>query len=367
MNGATTAGSSLALPTHPSSRQGRRGLFALALLAVGASLVALGMGAVGIAPIQTLAILAGKLGVDGIAEFASNQQGVLLSIRLPRVLLSAAVGAALAISGAAMQGLFRNPLADPGLVGISSGAALAATATIVLGEALALELAEGARILLLPFAAFLGSLVTTFLVWRVATRSGHTAVATMLLAGIALNALAGAGTGVLTLLATDPQLRTLTFWTLGSLNGATWPALWVVLSMTAPALLLIPRLSRALNALLLGEADARHLGIEVERVKLAIVLLTALAVGATVAACGMIGFVGLAAPHLIRLLLGADHRVLLPGAALLGAALLVIADLAARTMVAPAEIPIGIVTALLGAPFFLWLMLREVERGGGLR
>ncbi len=366
MSGAVTAGS-LSLPALPLAKQGKRALGLLALLVVAASFVAVGVGAVGIAPAQTLAILAESLGVGGISEFAANQQSVLLSIRLPRVLLSIAVGAALAISGAAMQGLFRNPLADPGLVGISSGAALAATATIVLGEALAPELPETARTLLLPVAAFLGSLATTFLVWRVATRSGHTAVATMLLAGIALNALTGAGTGVLTLLATDPQLRTLTFWTLGSLNGATWPALWIVLTMSAPALILIPRLSRALNALLLGEAEARHLGIEVERVKAAIVLLTALAVGATVAACGMIGFVGLAAPHLIRLLLGADHRVLLPGAALLGAALLVLADLAARTVVAPAEVPIGIVTTLLGAPFFLWLMVREAEHGGLFR
>lgn len=356
--------------TLPLTRQAnvrvRRHRLTLVALLVAAMLLAVGVGAVTIAPLQVLAIAAKQLGVSIIAgsAFSSVHEGVLMGIRLPRVAMAITVGAALGMCGAVMQGLFRNPLADPSLIGISSGAAFAATAAIVMGNAVTDDLPKIARALLVPLAAFGGSLATTLIVWRLSTRAGHTVVATLLLAGVALNALAGAATGVLTLVATDPQLRSVVFWTLGSLNGATWSSLGIVATLTAPAVLGLPRLARALNALLLGESDARHLGIEVERVKRLAVVLTALAVGATVAMCGMIGFVGLAAPHLVRLSLGADHRALLPSAALLGALLLTLADVGARTIVAPAEVPIGIVTALLGAPYFLWLLLRETERGG---
>ena len=259
---------------------------------------------------------------------------ILGQIRLPRTLLGLAVGAVLALSGVAMQGLFRNPLADPGLVGVSSGAAL------------------------LSACAFAGGLGVTALVYRLGRRDGQTSVVTMLLAGIALNALAFACIGLFTYLADDATLRTLTFWNLGSLNGASYARLWPLLLITGAVALWLPRRAKALNALLLGESEARHLGFEVEKLKRELVLCTALGVGAAVAAAGLIGFIGLVVPHLVRLVAGPDHRVLLPASALAGASLLLFADLAARLVLAPAEMPIGIVTALIGAPFFLYLLLR---------
>jgi iron complex transport system permease protein len=333
---------------------------ALALGTLGALLVVavllnVGSGAVHITPAEVVTILLGQLGVTLDVPVAPQQEAVLLAIRLPRVLLGVLVGAALAVSGAAMQGLFRNPLADPGLLGVSTGAALAAASVIVLG---------GAGVWLLPVAAFLGGLVVTLLVYTLATTQGRTAVATMLLAGVAINALAGAATGFLTFLADDAQLRDLTFWSLGSLGGVTWRTLSAVAPFLLLSLLVLPRLARPLNAFLLGEAEAGHLGVRVEVVKATIVIATALAVGAAVSVSGIIGFVGLVAPHLIRLALGPDHRLLLPASVLLGSSLLLFADLFARTVVAPAELPIGIVTSLVGGPFFLWLLLQNRARGG---
>ncbi|MFZ3204439.1 MAG: iron chelate uptake ABC transporter family permease subunit, partial [Pseudomonas sp.] len=249
------------------------------------------------------------------------------------------------------------PLADPGLVGVSSGAALGAAVAIVGGAALG-GLPEVFAPYLLSCCAFIGGLGVSALVYRLGRRDGETSVATMLLAGIALTALAGAAIGLFTYLADDATLRTLTFWNLGSLNGASYARLWPLLLVTLAVALWLPRRARALNALLLGESEARHLGFGVERIKRELVLCTALGVGAAVAAAGMIGFIGLVVPHLMRLLVGPDHRVLLPASALAGASLLLLADLAARLLLAPAELPIGIVTALLGAPFFLYLLLR---------
>jgi iron complex transport system permease protein len=352
-----------AVSADPRRARARRILLALGLLLIVALFLAVGIGAVTISPGQTLAILGKQIGLPQWRAFEARQEAVLVGIRLPRALLAIVVGAGLATSGAAMQGLFRNALADPGLLGISSGAALATAATVVAGDPFVRMLPEAARPFALSLAAFAGSLLAALTIWRLATKSRHTAMATMLLAGIALNALAISGTGLFTLAATDPQLRSLTFWTLGSLGGATWSSLAAVALLVMPAIIVVPRLARSLNALLLGESEARYLGVHVERVKRIIVVLTALAVGATVAAAGMIGFIGLVAPHLVRLLLGADHRQLLPGAALLGATLLTAADLGARTVIAPAEVPIGIVTALVGAPFFLWLLLRQSKRG----
>jgi iron complex transport system permease protein len=264
-----------------------------------------------------------------------------------------------------MQGLFRNPLADPGLIGVSSGASLAAVVTIVLGSTVFGAWGDALGAFLLPAAAFAGGVLATLVVYRLATRNGQTSVATMLLAGIAINALAGAGTGLMIFIADDDQLRDLTFWTLGSLGGATWTRLAVVGPCLLGGMLAAPLLSRSLNALLLGESEARHLGIRTERVKQVVILLAAGVVGAAVAVSGVIGFVGLVVPHLLRLAVGPDHRVLVPGSAFLGGALLLGADVLARTIVAPAELPIGIVTALVGAPFFLWLLLRDRKRGVG--
>ncbi len=329
-------------------------------------LLAVGTGAVPIAPAKLLAILLEPIGLQlPVAySYSDAERAVLLELRLPRVVLGGLVGAALGVSGTALQGLFRNPLADPGLLGIGSGAALCAVLVIVLGDELGLAGLMGSYAL--PVAAFLGGLGVTVLIYRLAQGQEGTSVAGLLLAGIALNALAGAGTGLVIYFADDDELRTLTFWSMGSLGGATWHAVGVALPFLALALGPLPRLATALNALLLGETEAAGLGIDVERVKRRIVLCVALAVGASVALTGVIGFVGLVVPHLLRLMLGADHRYLLLGTALLGAALLVGADLGARTLIAPAELPIGILTSLVGGPFFIWLLIRERRMRGWL-
>ncbi|EJM55789.1 ABC-type Fe3+-siderophore transport system, permease component [Pseudomonas sp. GM49] len=280
---------------------------------------------------------------------------ILGQIRLPRSLLGIAVGSVLALSGVAMQGLFRNPLADPGLVGVSGGAAPGAALAIVGGSLLG-GLPPAIEPYLLSVSAFAGGLIVTAVVYRFGRRDGQTDVATMLLAGVAMTAMAGAG--LFTYLADDATLRTLTFWNLGSLNGASYPRLWPLLIVTLGVALWLPRRAAALNAMLLGESEARHLGFDIERIKLELVLCTALGVGAAVAAAGLIGFIGLVVPHLMRLLVGPDHRVLLPASLLAGASLLLLADLAARLLLAPAELPIGIVTALIGTPFFLYLLVR---------
>ncbi|MBX3015569.1 MAG: iron ABC transporter permease [Caldilineaceae bacterium] len=348
-------------PLRRAYRQ-RLALIGLLIGLVVAILFAVGIGAVAIAPGQVLAILAKQIGITLPWAFTEQQAAVLLAIRIPRVLLGSLIGAGLAVSGAALQGLFRNPLADPGLIGVSSGAALAAVATIVLGATFASALFQTLGLFTLPLVAFAGSVGATLLVYQLSLVAGRTVVATMLLAGIAVNALLGAFTGLLTFVATDAQLRNITFWGLGSVSGATWRSVWAVMPFIALTLLLLPRLARPLNALALGEAEANHLGFAVERTKRLIVVLVALTVGASVALTGIIGFVGLLVPHLLRLLVGPDHRVLLPGSALLGATLLLLADLVARTIVAPAELPIGIVTAMIGAPTFLWLLLRDRRR-----
>lgn len=288
---------------------------------------------------------------------------VILDIRLPRTLLAMMVGAALALSGAIMQGMFRNPLADPGLVGVSAGAALAAGATIVLGDLWLVPLIGKLPFFLLPLGAFTGGMASTLLLYAIATRRGRTSIATMLLAGIALGALAGALSGFLTYLSDDRQLRDLTFWSLGSLGGASWVKVMAVAPILVPLFLAAPFLARGLNGLALGEAEAFHLGLHVQRIKAAAIILVAFAVGASVAVAGMIGFVGIVVPHLVRLMLGSSHHTLLPVSALGGAILLLGADILARTIVSPAELPIGIITAAIGAPFFLWLLLR---RQGGI-
>jgi iron complex transport system permease protein len=339
-------------------RRAMLAVLCLVLLCLTLAVVAIGQGAVAIAPQRVVAILGARLSGDTALQEGRDAL-VVLNIRLPRVLLGLLVGAALAVSGALMQGMFRNPLADPGLVGVSSGAGLAAAATIVLGDRLLAGTAMKLPFALLPFGAFCGGLISTLALYLIATRQGRTSVATMLLAGVALGALSGALTGLLAYLSDDRQLRDLTFWSLGSLGGASWTKLSAVAPIVLPLLLAMPLLARGLNGLMLGEAEAWHLGLPVQRIKALAILLVALAVGASVASAGVIGFVGIVVPHLIRLSIGPDHRLLLPLSALGGATLLVGADIAARLVVAPAELPLGIVTAAIGAPFFLWLLLRR--------
>ncbi|PBB85950.1 MULTISPECIES: iron ABC transporter permease [unclassified Mesorhizobium] len=290
---------------------------------------------------------------------AARDQLIVYDIRLPRILLGVLIGAALAVSGAVMQGLFRNPLADPGLIGVSAGSSLGAVAIIVLGTTWFAPVTMALGTLALPLAAFLGGMTVTLLLYAVATRQGRTSVATMLLAGLAIAALAMALTGVMIFMADDRQLRDLTFWQLGSLAGATWPKIGTVGPAIVLALATMPFLSRGLNALALGEATAGHLGIPVQRLKYTAIVAVSAAVGASVAVSGGIGFIGIVVPHLLRLAIGPDNRYLLPASALLGASLLLLADAVARTIVAPAELPIGIVTAVAGAPFFLWILLRK--------
>lgn len=284
---------------------------------------------------------------------------IISQIRLPRTALGVLIGAALAVSGAVMQGLFRNPLADPGIVGVSAGAALGAVSMIVLGGGVLSWFAALAGIYALPLAAFVGGMITTSVLYGISTLKGQTSVATMLLAGIALAALAAAITGILIFLADDMQLRELTFWSLGSLAGATWAKILSASVIIIPALAATPMLARGLNGLALGEAAASHMGIATQLLKNVAIVTVAAATGAAVAVSGGIGFVGIVVPHLLRLLIGPDHRYLLPACALLGGSMLLMADAVSRTIVAPAELPIGIVTAIVGAPFFLWILLRR--------
>lgn len=317
-----------------------------------ATIFALGAGALEIAPSRVIEILLQAIGIDTGANIEPYEAAALMSVRLPRILLALACGATLGIAGASLQALFRNPLADPTLIGVADGAACGAVAWIVLGG---LGLASfGAWGLIL--VAFVGGLIATAGVMLIARGEGRIDVATLLLAGLAMKALAGALLGYLIFLANDLQMRSLTFWLLGSLGGATWSTIVPAFVLMGVAVALLMPLARPFDALALGEAEAGHLGVRVERTKRIAVIAVALGVGAGTALTGVIGFVGLVAPHIMRLIGGADHRYVLPGSALLGALLIVGADTVARTLVAPAELPIGVVTSALGAPFFFWLL-----------
>lgn len=325
-----------------------------------ALLIAAGQGAYGLGWRDLIGMALGH--GAGTPEFESASM-VFMNIRLPRLLLAVSAGAGLAMAGALMQGLFRNPLADPGLIGVSSGAALAAGITIVLGSVWFPELPRSLGSWTLVLMAFAGGLGVTSLIYALSQGEGGTRVGHMLLAGIAISALAGAGLGLLNYMATDEQLRNLQFWLMGSLGGARWSAVWLVSGLSGLALLLGMRLAQPLNALALGDAQATLLGVPVERVKRQVIVITALAVGVVTATTGIIGFVGLVAPHMVRIMSGPDHRWVLPGSALLGASLVLLADALARTVAAPAELPLGVLTALVGVPFFLLLLRGRAGRG----
>ena len=330
------------------------GLSLLAAAVVLAAIVSISLGAVRLPAFNIIASVFGH----GVAR----DDLIVWSLRLPRTAMAGSIGAALAVSGAVMQGLFRNPLADPGLTGVSAGAALAAVTTIVLGQN-AFGMAANDW---LPVSSFIGGLAVTLLLYAVATRHGITSVTTMLLAGIAIGAVAGAVTGLLIFLASEQQLREFTFWTLGSLGGATWYKAILVATMLLLSLPLWPWLARGLDKLALGETQAAFAGLSVERVKIIAIVMTALLTGVSVSMSGMIGFVGLVVPHVLRLVTGPSHSLLLPASALLGAVLLMLADTFARIVAAPAELPIGIVTACLGGPLFLWMLLRDRRMSDGM-
>lgn len=352
----------LAADIRAEWRSGNRARLArvvIALLVVFAAATFVGSIMTGAADASLSNVVRWLLGANDADQVLSvRDRIIILDIRLPRAVLGMLVGASLAVSGVVMQGLFRNPLADPGLVGVSSGASLGAVLLIVLGSAVFGPLFALFGFYALPVAAFIGGLVTTLLLYRIATRGGQTSVATLLLAGIALGALTGAFTGVLIFMADDKQLRDVTFWGLGSLAGANWTKIAAAAPIILLSLAVTPFLSRGLNAITLGEAAAFHMGIPVQRMKNIAIVSVAAATGASVAVSGGIGFVGIVVPHLLRLVIGPDHRYLVPASALLGGTLLILADMIARTIASPAELPIGIVTAFIGAPFFLWILLR---------
>jgi iron complex transport system permease protein len=328
----------------------------LTVLLILVILIATGTGAMHMSPLQVLAILLQRIGIHLPVAYEENMSGVLWMIRLPRVILGVLIGAGLGVAGAALQGLFRNPLADPGLIGISSGASMAAVIMIIVQHALPVF---PLSFYALNLAAFGGAIITTLFIFRMARTGGQAAVSTMLLAGIAVRALCESVTGLMTYMANNEQLRSITFWSLGSLGGASWQTVLGVLPFIVIPLILLPRLAPALNLLSLGEREAMHSGVKVQRLKVQLIILATMSVAAGVAVAGIIGFIGLIVPHIVRQFTGPDYRILVPGAALAGAVLLTVADLLCRTIVAPAELPVGIITAIIGAPFFIWLIIKE--------
>ncbi|WP_029354889.1 iron ABC transporter permease [Bosea sp. 117] len=345
-----------------SVRRPHRNAVALGLggaMLVFAVIASLAIGPVTIPPERIAQIVGAALRGEAASGLALRESVIVLDIRLPRTTLGLLVGGGIALVGALTQGIFRNPLADPALVGISNGAALAAVTWIVLGAHVAGMLPAALAEFGLPLMAFGGALVATVALYLIATRDGRTEIATMLFAGIAIGALAAAGTGVMVFIASDQQLRDFTFWSFGSLGGATWHKVLAVLPFMVLLAAICSRLGRALDALALGEAEAFHVGVDVQRAKWLAIVAIAAGTGSAVAAAGVIGFIGLVVPHLVRLVFGPGHRLLLPCAALLGGALLLGADVVARTAASPAELPLGVVTAAIGAPFFIWLLMRR--------
>jgi len=299
--------------------------------------------------------------MDTLGGETANQNALIVGqIRLPRVLLAAVMGATLAICGAAMQGLFRNPLADPSLIGVTAGASLGAALVIVTGGGM---LQGYTGLTLMSAGAFAGGVIAVIFVYRLATSPNGTSVATMLLAGIAITALSGAIGSLLEFFADNDMLRRISLWKMGGLDGANYPRLLLAAVVSAVVLVALPRYARALNALLLGESEARHLGIQVDRIKVALITWVAIGVGTSVALVGTIAFVGLVVPHMVRMLAGPDHRYLMPASALAGALLLVVADALARVLVAPTELPVGVITSIVGVPFFISLLRTRHQYG----
>lgn len=333
----------------------------LIILLLAAVVTASGIGAMSIAPGQVVAILLDKCGIHLPVAYDEGMANVLLQIRLPRVVMAVLIGAGLAVAGASLQGLFRNPMADPALIGISWGASLTAVAVIVLISSQPYLHIDALipRYYLLNVATFAGACLTSLLVFRLSKIGGRSSIITLLLAGLAIGTLCRALTDLATYVANDEELRTATFWTMGSLGGASWTSVISLLPFIMIPLILLPVLGKSLNAYALGENEAAYLGINVKKLKNTVIILATLSVGASVAVAGIIGFVGLIVPHMLRSIAGSDHRTLLPNCALLGASLLTIADVVSRTIIAPAELPIGIVTAILGTPVFIALLLKQ--------
>jgi iron complex transport system permease protein len=320
------------------------------------------IGALSITPAELLQIVMFKIGLIDVATFDEQKSLVFWIIRLPRVCLAVLVGAGLGIAGASLQGLFRNPIADSGLIGVTSGASLFAVIVIMLNAKYFGMVSEIGGAYTLSLASFVGAALTTMVVYQLSKMTDGGSVTTILLCGIAINAFVGAITGLMTYLASDEQLRTITFWNLGSLGGANWTSVIAVAPFVFCSVLFMPYLSKALNLLVLGESQAAALGVNMTALKRQVIILATMGVGASVAVAGTIGFVGLVVPHIIRSAFGPDHKTLLVGSALGGAIVLTLADTISRTVVAPSELPIGILTALLGTPFFLYILWDQKRR-----
>lgn len=328
------------------------GILLLIALAIGA----LFMGVYDFGGKSPLTVLQGV--ITGNPEVSLSEKYVIWDVRMARIVMAILIGSILAVSGTVMQGMFKNPLATPDLIGITAGATLMAAITIVLGSYFKEYLPEFIQLSLLSISAFIGALVTTFAVYRISTTQGKTNVVIMLLSGVAISALGFAVVGFLIYLSKDEQLRDLTFWNLGSLGGATWTKNGILVLVLIISYCVLINKGKALNAMMLGEKDAQHLGIPVEKIKKQIVVLTALMVGACVAFSGTIGFVGLIVPYILRLIFKSNYQIILPLAAVMGSILLLVADSFSRTVVAPSEIPIGVITAFLGAPVFIAILIR---------
>ena len=328
------------------------------------SLISTTIGPVKISMLKIVDILFDSININtnlSSSEISQAFKTVVIDIRLPRILMGIIVGIALGISGAILQGLFRNPLIDPGFIGVSSGAAIGAMFVIMFSQLIAIENNFYIQFLL-PVFAMSGGLVTTILVYKMSQMSGKTNIMAMLLSGIAVNAFSGSIIGFLVYRASDMELRSFTFWTLGSLDNSNWLIVSIAFILILIPIIISTKLRKKLDVFMLGDAEAGYLGLNIEKLKKKIILIAALMVGTTVAFCGMIGFIGLVTPHLVRLIMGPSHKTLIFGSAILGAIILILADFISRIIIAPAQLPIGIITSALGAPFFLWLIVSQKQK-----
>ncbi len=328
-------------------------------------LCAVAFGAVSIMPSEMLSAV--KHFFQG-KQPANIYEGVFIQLRLPRVLLCAVTGAILAVSGVLMQGLFRNPIVEPGLIGTSAGAAFGASVVFVMAASFGKAFKENTGPLLVPFFAFAGGLLATFTVYALAKDTKRVSIISLLLIGIAVNAIGLSGTGFMSYIARDPQARSITFWNLGTFSGASWIQVFIVGAVAAIIFFIAVRYSKQLNALLLGEEEAGYLGVDAGKLKRRIMILNTAMVSVATAFVGVISFMGLIVPHVLRILMGSDNKKLLPASMITGAMLLTLADMGARLLLAPAEIPIGIITSLVGAPIFIILLKRFnilQQKGGG--
>lgn len=333
-------------------------LIGLGILLIVTMLFSLTIGAVSIPVQDVVIILLQKIGLFTDLQVDSVHEVVLTTIRFPRIFMTLLIGGALGVGGASLQGLFRNPLVEPSLIGVSGGAAAGVVLVIVFGASLALPTQGFLYNAIIPFTAFAGGLLATFMVLKLSNQGGKTNITVLVLVGVAINALAGAIIGLAVFYANENQLRTFTFWTLGDLGGATAGKLIIAAPLLITSIVALLFYSKTLNAIVLGEAEAYHMGVNVEQSKRNIIFFSALAVGVSVSLAGMIGFIGLVIPHLIRVLFDADNKLVLPASVIGGAWLLIMADIVARTVVTPAELPIGVMTALIGAPFFILLLMK---------